>query len=384
MNYDLTDLQNERKQALAAWLKQEFPEAPFLPIKDQKTKGEMTRDFFRKLGRLGVFFQTGTNPGQNRISPFSEALTGVLLAGELARWSPSIGLAVEMSTRLFGWLLSRAGTDQQIQEFLVPLQQGALLGAVAMSESSKNFPENQIKTEGRKEKGGFRVTGRKTLVINAPIADCLAVTGQINGQWAVFLIRSGEPGLHIGEPLPTLGFTDLSLADVTLNHCFVPEEGIIGPFPDALVFSELQTKNNLIIATTSLGIMERALQGAQKVAGESQEGRKPLRNLQEIGFKMAEMFTLFQTAQWMLYRAAWLLEANAPEAQTTLAAAKVFITESAEEVARSAMQIAAGEGFLSGNILEECFRDARFGPAAGETSEVLRMCIADDCLAKYR
>ena len=43
-----------------------------------------------------------------------------------------------------------------------------------------------------------------------------------------------------------------------------------------------------------------------------------------------------------------------------------------------------GEGILSGHDLEECFRDARLGPVAGETSEVLRMRIADDCLAKYR
>lgn len=47
-----------------------------------------------------------------------------------------------------------------------------------------------------------------------------------------------------------------------------------------------------------------------------------------------------------------------------------------EEVARAAMQIMAGEGYLSNNKIEACFRDTRFGPVAGDTSEVLRMRIA--------
>jgi alkylation response protein AidB-like acyl-CoA dehydrogenase len=85
----------------------------------------------------------------------------------------------------------------------------------------------------------------------------------------------------------------------------------------------------------------------------------------------------------MLYRAAWMLEARMSEAETVAAAAKVFITESAEEVTRGALQIMGIEGYQSGHDLEECFRDARLGPVAGETSEVLRMRIADDCLARY-
>ena len=162
------------------------------------------------------------------------------------------------------------------------------------------------------------------------------------------------------------------------------EDRVIGPFPDPAPLTELGTRVNLMVAMSSLGVTARALQGAKKHSGESQNGGKPVQAYQEIRFKLAEMFSLWQTSQWMVYRAAWLLETRAQEAETIIAAAKVFVTEAAEVVAREAMQIMAGEGYMAGNEIEECFRDARFGPVAGETSECLRMRIADDCLAKYR
>jgi alkylation response protein AidB-like acyl-CoA dehydrogenase len=379
MNFDLTVSQKQKKEDLAARLSQIFRDHPDLLKEDPKP----VRTFLSLLAPLDYFFKTGTDPQETRVSPFPGTLTSVLLAQEVARYSPALCLALEVSTRLFGWVLSRRGTEQQIQEYLIPIQQGRWLGAVGLSESLGNLPSREIITEGRKDGPGYFVNGSKPMVINAPLADCLGVIGKIDGQTAFFLFRSTTPGLEVGSPLLTLGLDQVAMADLTLSHCPVADKQIIGPFPDSSILGELQTRINLITATVSLGIMEQALQGAQKVAGETSFDGKPLRANQEIGFKLAEMFTLFQTAQWMLYRAAWMLEAGEAEARTTLAAAKVFVTESAEEVARSAMQIAGGQGFLSGNVLEACFRNARFGPVAGETSEVLRLRIAEDCLAKY-
>jgi len=125
------------------------------------------------------------------------------------------------------------------------------------------------------------------------------------------------------------------------------------------------------------------LSEARDYVATAREGEKPSLAYQEIRYRLAEMFALYQTAQLLVYRAAWMLEAGSSEAQPVMDSAKVFVTEAAEEVARGAMQIAALDGYLGNNALEAGYRDARFGPVAGETSEVLRMRIADDCLRKY-
>ncbi len=381
MDFDLSTQQKELKEELTRWLDREFPTLPGTP-KEPVLQPGFTRSFLEKVGSLGFYLQTGTDPKHLPDSPSSETLTSVFLSEELAFRSPSVCLAIEMSTRLFGWLIACFGNGKQWEEILSPLRKGSLLGAVATAETSGNFPGKALRTEGIKEGHIYKVTGRKKQVINAPIADYLAVTGKTNGQWAVFLVKSGQPGLVIEPPLKPLGLGDITIADVTLNGCLVEEERVIGPFPNPDPSLRVQTRADLIITVVSMGILSRTLQAIKKYAGESRDGGKPAQAYQEIRFKMAEMFTLFQTAQWMLYRAAWMLEAQSPEAETVAACAKVFITEAAEEVAKTAMQIMAGDGYLTENLIEECFRDARFGPIAEETSEVLRMRIADDCLTK--
>ena len=63
--------------------------------------------------------------------------------------------------------------------------------------------------------------------------------------------------------------------------------------------------------------------------------------------------------------------------------AKVFAAEASEKVASMAMQIMAGQGYLSGNIMERGYRDAKYAAVAGTTSERARMAIADDLLKRY-
>jgi alkylation response protein AidB-like acyl-CoA dehydrogenase len=384
MDFDLTAAQKELKKDLSLWLKEEAKDLDLISQKDLKVQKEAVRGFLKKLGRKDCYFPVGLNPEESRKNPFAETLTWVFLAEELARISPSLFVSIEQSTRLFGWLISRYGPEPYCQELLAPLQKGMLLGAMAMAESSRNFPDKEAVTQARKEGEAYRLSGQKRQIINAPLADWLAVTGKTEGQWAVFLVKSDQAGLLKGEPQKTLGFNGLALSDLTLHECLVPEEQVIGPFPNPNFLAELQTRTNLIMTVASLGIMDRALQGVKQYASETQAGSKPLRAYQTISFKLAEMFTLFQTSQWMVYRAAWMLEAQAAGAETMAAATKVFVTEAAETMAKEALQIMGGEGFLAGHSLEECYRDARFGPVSGDTSEALRLRIAEDCLAKYR
>lgn len=384
MNFDPTDPQKMMKKDLAEWLKQALQGSVPQPKKDPANSKEQILAFLKKLERLKFYLPIGVDPKGCQGSPYAKALTWVLLGEELAQASPALFLGIEQDIRIFGWLLARYGSEKQIEEFLVPLQQGQLIGTLAHRESPGHFPGKEVATVGQKKGAFYQVTGKKQKVINAPIADWLAITGKADDQWAVFLIKSDQQGLKIGEPLETLGFRDLPMAEVTLARCLIPEDRVIGPFTHPAFLDELRTRVNLIATTASLGIMIRAFRGAKDYAGESRGDLRPAMAYQEIRFKLAEMFSLLQSSQWMLYRSAWMLEALAPEAETVAAAAKVFITEAAETVAREAMQITGQEGYVTGNEIEECFRDARFGPVAGETSECLRMRIAEDCLKKYK
>jgi len=128
--------------------------------------------------------------------------------------------------------------------------------------------------------------------------------------------------------------------------------------------------------------MRRALDCASEYARAHKSGGKPIIAYQEIGFKLAEMLTLFQTAQLLAYRAAWMAETGDRETEILGHCAKVFCTESAEKITSAAMQILGQQGYLKGNPAEEGFRNAKYLQIAGTSTEISRVKIGDGVLER--
>jgi alkylation response protein AidB-like acyl-CoA dehydrogenase len=130
----------------------------------------------------------------------------------------------------------------------------------------------------------------------------------------------------------------------------------------------------------SLGLMKTAFESARAYAKSHKTGGKPIIAFQEIGFKLSEMLTLFQTSQLFAYRTAWTTEKDPKEAESLTLCAKVFCTESAEQVASEAMKILGGAGYIAGNAVEQSFRCAKYGQIAGTSTEIARVKIGDTAL----
>jgi len=132
-----------------------------------------------------------------------------------------------------------------------------------------------------------------------------------------------------------------------------------------------------VLTAASLGLMRRSFDAALKYAKAHRSGGKPIIAYQEVGFKLAEMLTLFQTAQLLAYRAAWMSESENREADVLAHSAKVFCAESAEKITSEALQILGGKGYVRGNPVEAGYRDAKYIQIAGTSTEISRMKIGD-------
>jgi len=339
------------------------------------------KDCSKKLGKTG-YLDTGLNSDEAGIKDFPDETTSTIAGEELACISPSLFLSIETGSKILGWLISSFGSKKDKSDFLNQIKKGEIIGAIALTEDCSPFMESDLSTEGVASKDGFIVNGKKKMVINAPIADIIAVIGSVKGKTAVFMLDHGQKGLKVGVRIKTLGFNGVPMADIDLDNCFVSKERVI-IFENNRLESLIKIKENHALSIASLGVMKRAFAEAKASANIAEEGRKPAMAFQEIRFKLAEMFTLCQTSLLMLFHESWLLESSDVEAASLNACTKVFISEAAEEVSSKAIQVMSKQGFVSGSIAEECYRDAKFGQIAGQTSEMLRMKIADDCLAKY-
>jgi alkylation response protein AidB-like acyl-CoA dehydrogenase len=162
----------------------------------------------------------------------------------------------------------------------------------------------------------------------------------------------------------------------------VPRATALGPFADTSALKWLRSIEDRILVIASVGLMQATVTQAKHHAGSHVREGKPILAHQEIRFKLADMLTLFQTAQLLAYRAGWMSANADPEAATLGRVAKVFAAEASEQVAAMGMQIMAGKGYLRGNMIERAYRDAKYAALAGTTSERARMSIADDLLIR--
>ncbi len=299
---------------------------------------------------------------------------------ELARASGSLFLASEYSATLFGGLV-QAWDSPSAEPLLAALRRGETVGAVAAS----NGP-GEAACAATVQDDSLVVTGHKPFVTNGPIADWFAVVVTLDeepqGRHAVCMLERGTPGLLASARIETLGHRGLAVGELTLDQIRVPLSKVVGPFDGPGPLARLRVAEDLLLAVASVGLAQRCLAAARAHARHHQRDGKPILRRQQVAFALAEMLTQVETAQWLLRRAAWLVSVRDPEAGTVLSCAKVFGAEAAERVARSGLQILAGQGYMSGSTLERAHREACLAAISGTTSERARMGIAADLIAR--
>jgi alkylation response protein AidB-like acyl-CoA dehydrogenase len=377
MDYDFTN------QEIAFFSDISEKIAPLAASLDLEKRGPAT-DAERQRRVLSLLSETPyMKLGHGAYGEMNGALTLMGAMEVLSAITPSAYLSAEASTRLFGRAVSEWGTELHKSRLLAPLLDGSLVGALALSEASMNIENQPLQTTGRKEGDTVSVSGKKQYVINAPIADWIAVAGVFADECAVFFVEGGSPGLTVQPPLETIGYEGVPIAGIVLENCRIPESQVIVPGAGKQTPRLLRRWEDQILLGASLGLSKAAFDTAKDFAKSHQSGGKPIIAYQEIGFKLAEMLTLLQTAQLLAYRSAWSLETGAGDAGEVLHCAKVFCTDAAEQIASEALRILGASGYTAGNPAERAYRCAKFGQIAGTSTEIARASIGDAALG-YR
>jgi alkylation response protein AidB-like acyl-CoA dehydrogenase len=378
MNFDLSEGER-RLQDEAGRLAGDIAKDGFTGEADAPRTRDLLGRLLPGLGAAGYLEGLLDAPASR---PHAGAVARLVAGMEIAARSPALYLALAADLDLFGWLVARFFQGEERERILAPLAAGKMTGCVALHEHAGNFDGGHVALEGAARVDDRLLSGRKCHVVLAPAADLLAVVGKDGGEGALFLVEAGQEGVRIGPALRTAGFGSLPVADVSLEGCLVGRGRVAKAGDGAALAALVAERENLVLSTAAVGVMQRAFDAARAFADEAEGGRRPAMAYQENRFRLAEMFTLLRTSRLMLDRAAWMLQENQPQASTVNACAKVFVTESAEQVASIALRVMGKAGTLMGNRAEESLRDSKFTQAAGQSCEALRMLVADDCLAQ--
>jgi butyryl-CoA dehydrogenase len=314
-----------------------------------------------------------------------DAVSYALALEEISRGCASTGVIMSVNNSLVCDPLLQHGTDEQRARWLTPLAAGKKLGCFALSEPDAGSDASALKTTARRQGAGYLLDGTKNFITNGPVADVVlvfAVTAPGKGSKGIsaFLVPADAPGVTRGKPDDKLGIRGAPSSQIFFTECAVPEDARLGAEGEGFKIA-MQTLDGgrIGIAAQAVGIARAAFEAATRYATERKTFGQPIANHQAIQFKLADMCTEIDAARLLVWRAATKKDEGRRHT-TESAMAKVFASEVANRVAKEAVQVFGGYGYLTDFPVERHFRDAKITEIYEGTSEIQRLVIASQLL----
>jgi alkylation response protein AidB-like acyl-CoA dehydrogenase len=378
MEFNFTEEQLELQQRIRNCCRQEFaPRAADLDTAPPDETKEMIRERTKILAREGLL---GLGFPVEAGGAGADLLSTVGLYQELSEACPATALSVLSSVGLCARAVYEWGEKQEQDAYLPGLLGGEKIGACGSLEAEASLDDWGLKTTASAAGNEFKLTGEKSMVLNAPVADAKILTASVDGVAALFLVSPDAKGIEISPPQAKMGCRGVPTSDLTLKDC----PGVrLASGDGAGSVVTLRGVEHLLFGAVATGMINAAMVAAGVHARDRQAGEKPLARHQEISFKLADMLLFQETAVMLLHRCVWMMDEKNTEAPVLASSAKVFASEAAVRAADWAMQITGQEGYHGGSRAERLFRDAKLLEILGDCTEKHRMFIADQVLAEY-
>jgi alkylation response protein AidB-like acyl-CoA dehydrogenase len=257
---------------------------------------------------------------------------------------------------LGGYPILESARPDVARRWVSSIVQGEAVAAFALTEPEHGTDAASLELQAERDgRGGFRLSGEKAWITNAPDADVYVVFGRTS------------PGAR------ARGVT----AFIEFDGVFVTDAEVLGEvdrgFEVAMHTLDLFRPS---VGAFAVGMAQSALHAAVAHAGRRQAFGKPLREFQAVSHTLAEMATRTQAARLMVYAAASAHDAQAAGVTRSSAMAKLFATETAQWVVDAAIQIHGAAGLERGHVLEHLYRAVRAPRIYEGTTEIQREIIA--------
>ena len=283
----------------------------------------------------------------------------------------------------------QACNEQQREQYLFPAVKGEKFDALAMTEPGAGSDVRGMKCSAKQDGSDWVINGSKHFISHANIADFVIVfvaTGEEQTprgpkkKITCFLIDRGTPGFEIRPGYNSVSHRGYKNCILDFDNCRLPEGQILGKLHGGFdVMNEWLYATRLTVAATSVGRARRAFEYALPYCVERKQFGQQIGKFQGVSFKLADMITEIDAADWLTLSAAWRLDEGL-DANREIASAKVYATEMLAKVTDEAIQIFGGMGLMDELPLERFWRDARVERIWDGTSEIQRHIISRELL----
>ncbi|MBA2720478.1 MAG: acyl-CoA dehydrogenase family protein [Chloroflexi bacterium] len=282
------------------------------------------------------------------------------------------------------------GTPEQHARWLGPMVAGDALGAFALTEPQAGSDAAAIRTRAERVGGadapeGYRLTGTKIWITNAPEADRYLVFAVIDPAlgskgMGAFLVEKGMAGFTFGAHEKKMGIRACPAAELVFEDCFVPLANRLGAEGEGyrIALSAL-AEGRISIAAACVGLARSALEQAAAYLQQRKAFGGVLADQQGLRFTVAELARDVEAARALTRQAAAMKDRGEPIGVAS-SLAKWTASDTAMKVATEAVQLFGASGYSRETGIERLMRDAKGAQIYEGTNQIHRLIVADDVL----
>ena len=321
-----------------------FAQAQLFPrIRDAYRTGSFERETMAQMGALGLF--GATLPAEYGGAGLGYVAYG-LAAREIERVDSGYRSAMSVQSSLVMYPIYAYGDEAQRRKWLPRLARGEAIGCFGLTEPEAGSDPSGMLTRAERIDGGYRLTGAKTWITNAPVADVMVVWAKSEhhgGKVRGFLLERGATGLSTPAIEGKLALRASPTGEIVMEGVEVSEDALLpnvsgmkGPFG-------CLNRARYGIGWGAMGAAEFCWHAARAYALDRKQFGRPLAQTQLIQKKLADMQTEIALGLHLCLRAGRLMDRGelAPEAISLL---KRNNCGKALAIAREARDIHGGNG----------------------------------------
>lgn len=353
-----------------------FVREVIVPRADEwEQSGEISRDLFLELGRLG--FLGMRHPVEFGGSGLG-AMSSVILGEELARSSyGGVAAAVTVHSDMSISHIANRGTPEQKRRYLPAACAGEKVGAICVTEPNAGSDVAGLKTRAVRDGDSWVINGNKTFITNGVYADIYIVAARTEPQArgsrgiSLFIVDRGTPGLTVARKFEKHGWRASDTAELFFEDLRVPADALLGDEGKGFYYIMSTFQNERLVAgALSTGQCAKALELTIEYVKTRKAFGKTLWDQPVIRNKIAWMAAKSAAARALVYSCAAMVdEGKDPVREVSML--KAYACETLQEVVHGCLQFHGGTGFMTGTPIERMARDARVLTIGGGATEVM-------------
>jgi glutaryl-CoA dehydrogenase (non-decarboxylating) len=382
MDFSLTQEQQMTRKMVRDFAQKEI--APV--IKEYDRRQEPIPFMLKRVGELGIL---GLPFPVRYGGQGMDFISWGLACEELEVVDTHLRVVMSVHTGLCSMTLFQWGTEEQKQQFLVPLARGEKIGCGAFTEPGMGSDVAAMTTTGKRDGDFYILNGEKMWISLASKADLALVTVKTNPSarkpsegLSSFIVDLHSEGVKTGDLHGKLGVRAGSTGWISFTDVKVPAANRIGEDGEGFKITMSGFDHGrYTVASGATGIIRASLEASVSYARTRKTFGRPIAEHQLIQEKIAKMSQDYEIASLLYYQVGWLKNQGKRSTRET-SFAKKFATEASFSAANEAIQIHGAYGFSDEYDVERYLRNSKGAVIYEGSSEVQTLIQAGYALGE--